>query len=203
MKAIETVYNGYRFRSRLEARWAVFYDVLGIKWEYEKEGYDLGSGIYYLPDFYIPHLDCWIEIKGQCTPIDNKIFELFSEQSEKKVYLFIGEIPNPDTLECSGPPYNENNSAYILGDLHYVWCECPDCGFVGIEFDGRSDRLGCKESYETWDNRDREIPGKWYEEGKCFRRAANGDKGYNGNSMRLIQSYREARYARFEHGESG
>ena len=28
IKAIETVYNGYRFRSRLEARWAVFFDAL-------------------------------------------------------------------------------------------------------------------------------------------------------------------------------
>ena len=39
IKAIETIYNGYRFRSRLEARWAVFFDEIGIKYEYEKEGY--------------------------------------------------------------------------------------------------------------------------------------------------------------------
>ncbi len=38
-KAIETLYKGYRFRSRLEARWAVFFDALGLKWEYEKEGF--------------------------------------------------------------------------------------------------------------------------------------------------------------------
>ena len=43
IKPIETVYNGYRFRSRLEARWAVFFDQLGIKNEYEKEGFDLGE----------------------------------------------------------------------------------------------------------------------------------------------------------------
>ena len=29
--AIETEYCGYRFRSRLEARWAVFLDALGIE----------------------------------------------------------------------------------------------------------------------------------------------------------------------------
>lgn len=28
VKAIDTVYKGYRFRSRLEARWAVFFDAL-------------------------------------------------------------------------------------------------------------------------------------------------------------------------------
>jgi hypothetical protein len=63
MKAIETVYKGYKFRSRLEARWAVFFDALGVEWEYEKEGYDLGDDGLYLPDFYLPYWDCFIEIK--------------------------------------------------------------------------------------------------------------------------------------------
>jgi hypothetical protein len=30
LQAIETFYRGYRFRSRLEARWAVLFDALGI-----------------------------------------------------------------------------------------------------------------------------------------------------------------------------
>ena len=54
IKAIETVYKGYRFRSRLEARWAVFFDALEIQWEYEPEGFDLGKDGYYLPDFWLP-----------------------------------------------------------------------------------------------------------------------------------------------------
>lgn len=49
IKAIETVYRGYRFRSRLEARWAVFFDALGLEWEYEPEGFDL-------TDAYLDHL---------------------------------------------------------------------------------------------------------------------------------------------------
>lgn len=63
-KAIETEYKGYRFRSRLEARWAVFFDALGIQWEYEKEGYDL-DGVRYLPDFWLPTFDggMWAEVK--------------------------------------------------------------------------------------------------------------------------------------------
>ena len=39
IKPIETYYNGYRFRSRLEARWAVFFDALGVPYEYEPEGF--------------------------------------------------------------------------------------------------------------------------------------------------------------------
>ena len=66
MKAIETVYNGYRFRSRLEARWAVFFDTLGLQWEYETEGYDLDQHGWYLPDFLVKssaRWNYWVEIK--------------------------------------------------------------------------------------------------------------------------------------------
>lgn len=52
MKAIETEYAGCRFRSRTEARWAVFFDALGWRWEFELEGFELPSGRY-LPDFKV------------------------------------------------------------------------------------------------------------------------------------------------------
>lgn len=63
IKPIETVYNGYRFRSRLEARWAVFFDALGIEYEYEPEGYKFSDGQCYLPDFYLSNLNTFVEIK--------------------------------------------------------------------------------------------------------------------------------------------
>lgn len=62
IKAIETKYKGYRFRSRLEARWAVFFDYIELKWQYEKEGFDI-DGARYLPDFYFPTLEIWAEVK--------------------------------------------------------------------------------------------------------------------------------------------
>ncbi len=61
-QAIETLYRGYRFRSRLEARWAVFLDALGIPYEYEREGFDV-DGEWYLPDFWLPRQEHWLEIK--------------------------------------------------------------------------------------------------------------------------------------------
>ena len=70
--AIQTHYKGYYFRSRLEARWAVFFDALHIKWEYEKEGYEFeeaGETLRYLPDFWLPDEEWWIEIKGQTPTI--------------------------------------------------------------------------------------------------------------------------------------
>ena len=62
IKAIETRYKNHRFRSRLEARWAVFFDVMEIHWEYENQGYQLPSGLY-LPDFWLPNQRKFIEVK--------------------------------------------------------------------------------------------------------------------------------------------
>ena len=81
-KPIETHYGGYRFRSRREARWAVFFDVLGLTYEYEKEGFNLPSGKY-LPDFWLPDWKMWVEIKGNNPSEYEKqlAFELFEKTS--------------------------------------------------------------------------------------------------------------------------
>lgn len=71
LKPIETVYDGYRFRSRLEARWAILFDALGIKWEYEPEGFQLSDGTRYLPDFYLPDSSTFFEVKGLMTEVDH------------------------------------------------------------------------------------------------------------------------------------
>lgn len=73
IQAIETQYAGYRFRSRLEARWAVLLDTLGQRWEYEPEGFHTPHGGY-LPDFKIvdiPGWHVWLEVKAiEPTPIE-------------------------------------------------------------------------------------------------------------------------------------
>ena len=66
IRPLETVYNGYRFRSRLEARWAVFFDAMKVEWEYEPEGFDLGNGVWYLPDFFLEGLG-YAEVKHKFT----------------------------------------------------------------------------------------------------------------------------------------
>lgn len=72
IKAIETRYAGCHFRSRLEARWAVFFDHLGAPWQYEPQGYELPwrlslnyeETLSYLPDFWLPTPLVWAEVKG-------------------------------------------------------------------------------------------------------------------------------------------
>lgn len=69
--SIETKAYGCRFRSRLEARWAVFLSELKFEWDYEREGFVI-DGEAYLPDFWLPSVDPgqasigwghWLEIK--------------------------------------------------------------------------------------------------------------------------------------------
>jgi len=65
-RGIETVYRSIVFRSRAEARWAAFFDLLGWPWQYEL--LDLSG---YIPDFIIgfdrPLL---FEVKGDVLPSD-------------------------------------------------------------------------------------------------------------------------------------
>lgn len=106
VKPIETLYKGYRFRSRLEARWAVFFDALGIKWEYEVEGYDLGEIGHYLPDFWLPFLPQWrydypgsgafLEVKGQY-PTQREIDKLLHlSMATKHNGILVWGLPGTD-----------------------------------------------------------------------------------------------------------
>ena len=74
--AIQTEAFGCLFRSRLEARCAVFLEAMGLRWDYEPEGFELPSGRY-LPDFKVYKEGCpagyyWIECKGGI-PTDQEV----------------------------------------------------------------------------------------------------------------------------------
>ncbi|WP_225007445.1 PDDEXK family nuclease [Novosphingobium percolationis] len=98
MSVIQTLYRGIKFRSRAEARWAVVFDALGWRYDYEPEGYRLPSGSY-LPDFYLPELEAFFEVKGR--PPDPLEFLKASElcvATEHVVILSHGP-PNPHRNE--------------------------------------------------------------------------------------------------------
>lgn len=180
IKAIETHYNGYRFRSRTEARWAVFFDSLNIPYEYEKQGYDLGNGLYYLPDFWLPQQDIFIEIK----PLIYKDGEIEWPKRTKEDKL--EEQSNKEVITVCGLPgeisesYSHDNIAYMCftsNDIEHFWCVCPECGSLGIQYQGWSGRNNHKK--------------------KCSFNGL-GLKNPNLNSPKLIDAYNKAKSARFE-----
>jgi len=63
-RAIPTRYKGCLFRSRNEARWAVFFETMGIRWTHEAEGFRIPNYSGYLPDFYVEPWRSWVEIKS-------------------------------------------------------------------------------------------------------------------------------------------
>lgn len=93
---IPTRYAGCHFRSRLEARWAVFFDAIDQPWTYEPEGFETPAGRY-LPDFFLPDQGVWVEIKGgSFTKRDKDRAMYFAEdcwQNNQRYRVLIGDIP--------------------------------------------------------------------------------------------------------------
>lgn len=132
IKPIETRWNGYRFRSRLEARWAVFFDALGLSWEYEPEGFDLGEAGYYLPDFRVrgpQDAVCWYEVKPRFVTED------------PKVSAFARALARAGALPDNTPDEKEPRVGVLSGDpidMEVPEIACPLCGFLSPP-DGPSD----------------------------------------------------------------
>ena len=108
--AIPTLYAGVLFRSRTEARWAMFWDKLDIKWDYEPQGFVTAAGDPYLPDFAVfPALGLlWVEIKGswQTDP-----------EGVAKWQLFADARPQPSrAVLFAGPPSLEGHYLVVGGD---------------------------------------------------------------------------------------
>lgn len=182
MKALETTYNGFRFRSRTEARWAVFMDAMGVQYEYEREAYDL-DGLFYLPDFWLPQMQAHLEIKGEApTEEETEKAKRLAKYTDKRVYIIYGqpEIPWHSNLPSSESAHliewmKTKEGEHIGWDCSYWWCECPHCERCELQFNGRADRIRCD-----------------------FPRSDHGDKGYNYESDRLISAYNKARGYRFD-----
>ena len=130
IKAIGTVYKGYRFRSRLEARWAVFFDALGLNWGYEVEGFTLG-GDDYLPDFLIKggshYPDIWVEIKPDKVMEKSdtlRYYKIGTEFSESK--------SNIGFLITRGDPLAAKSILFgSFNDVKRV-CDLSDSGFAEL-----------------------------------------------------------------------
>ena len=187
IKPIQTYYDGHWFRSRLEARWAVVLKYLGVPYEYEPEGFDLGDGMYYLPDFRVKchglrgyykadPFDLYIEVKGKMTAEDAAKIKRFTDWHSEyglRQYplLIVDKIPDEG---CS--------TDWELSD--------SSIGFDLTPF-----------NYET-------IDGDWFGaypaatwDGKFYLFGADSNYINDDDADRMELAYRAARCARFEHGE--
>ena len=209
---IETRYAGCRFRSRLEARWAVFFNYLEIPWEYEPEGYMVGPDNDqrpYLPDFWLPSVRQWVEVKGAPPAL------------EERLRITHAVVTHPDW----GLPNNGNglmllgNIPHVLhgilalhpvmtfhkGDLIREYSSWDDAGRInhwrldmwnivhGVD-GGGYELHGCKNIHSEWHSGFNPAPFLW-------DTASTGILPPAGRRIR--EAYDIARSARFEHGEHG
>jgi hypothetical protein len=195
LKPIETYYNGYRFRSRLEARWAVFFDALGVKYEYEPEGFFLPSGKMYLPDFRVKcygkrgeihktPFDLYIEVKGFMTQEDAEKINEFANVHVHTEDEFFGwyEPENPILIVTNIPQRNCSWDADALSAYE---------GMNGTDI--------CPFNYQL-------IDGDYFAaypagyDGKFY--LWGDDSNYIDEVEIVERAYDKARQARFEHGET-
>lgn len=147
IKPIETVYGGYRFRSRLEARWAVFLEHLGLKFDYEPEGFELPGGVRYLPDFWVhPQVDAnnprlplipgfWLEVKGEgegspSWPDTFSKASALAECSRSPVALFAGQIEVGQRGYLFDHRQDRHSWSGKLLAIPAYWTWCPWCQCV-------------------------------------------------------------------------
>lgn len=191
IKPIETEYKGYRFRSRLEARWAVFFDACRVDWEYEPEGYDLGDGLWYLPDFLLHGVagrdsgDLFVEVKGLMTEEDAEKIRRFVEgggrfpkkAKYRNALLVVDRIPEGDSADDIGWYISCHGYDIIGGGISPFNFETIDGDYFaahpGINNEGRFELFGDDSNYLAYQD-----------------------------DAATVNAYRIARQARFEHGQA-
>lgn len=157
--AIQTRFDGRHFRSRLEAKWAVFFKYIGLAYQYEPEGFALVSGDRYQPDFLLPDVylrrgtpGLYLEVKPVAAAIA-PLFETYSEFGSGRRGYRYGEDEIPPPVGDADP--NERNFVILVGEVgihcdngegHYQfgpwwdrsmsWHCCHECGATKLDFFG-------------------------------------------------------------------
>lgn len=166
--SLPTVWNGISFRSRLEARWAVFFDSMKprIVYEYEPELIGTPYGAY-LPDFWLPELHTFFIVKGNGMDEQEKAkCDWIGQQGYGVLVADTGTLP--ETFSFWGREYDDDqrfidkhggwlyvgSDEYTPGgngvegsssywDTPLTFCQCDNCGLVGIMYSGLANRLRC------------------------------------------------------------
>jgi len=190
LKAIETKYKGFRFRSRLEARHAVFMDALNIRWEYEVQGFELDVGRY-LPDFWLPDFKAFLEIKPDYEN-NEKLSTLVEEHGDCVGHLIYGGFgtlnPRIESV-CTDLGSDSGGTGYF----ETTWEICANCSRAFIHFD-TDNSLFLDTGFE-----------KHYSPCPCGKPKPlfEWNDGVATTPWRLQHALIAARSARFEYGERG
>lgn len=131
-------HNGNVFRSATEYRWALVFESLKIHYLYEVQCFDTAYGRY-LPDFYLPNLKVWVEIKG-LEPTDTEVKKCMAVRSQTGEPVLIisgrpdatryheGMLPTGFSLSCIIEGKNSVGMMFSPSELYLLVKEvCGEC----------------------------------------------------------------------------
>ncbi len=228
--AIPTRYAGCHFRSRLEARWAVFFDTIGIRWEYEPQGFIGAYGQHYLPDFLLPEIeppvrssrmgDVNLECLGTFVEVKGSDRQLQADAKKIGQVIDYRETPVAHGLLLLGPvPDATDDRIGEIGHSFLSWHKGVDHSVVRFTLTqpidpatGRAALGGRLRSKPTpslivsgvgryYDgNTSDTLPHHATVEAFMFAHQLSSSRRPD---PRIVAAYTAARSARFEHGQSG
>lgn len=133
-RGIRTTYHGTNFRSRLEARWAAFFDVIEWPWIYEPvdaEGY--------IPDFLVTGPASFLVEVGPCeflsdfsAKAEKSLTAFTAAESQARPTLIVGLAPDLPGDGVSTTVGYLTNDDWGSGTSVAGWARCGDCGRLGI-----------------------------------------------------------------------
>lgn len=118
---IPTVHDGTRYRSKLEARWAVWFEAMSLRFSYQPSVHLLANRTIYEPDFRLSDFGLWVEIK----PFYDVAF------MERTRRLALTERP---VLTIFGAPGDhEGSAAYQYGPMYACGGRLMQCAAYKTE----------------------------------------------------------------------
>lgn len=128
MKSIPTNFNGTVYRSRLEARWALFFEEIGVIALYEP--WDIGHG--YIPDFFLHNLFYNQLLIAEIKPISPndgyiKYLKKVRTPGKSDFLVFVG---NPSFEQAEGIHIYGETVNYVSKGFRLVTCK--NCGYYAV-----------------------------------------------------------------------
>lgn len=132
IKPIPTIHNGVEFRSRLEARWDVFFEAIGLCCVYEPFTIS-NNNLSYTPDFI-----CHFALLGMSKSKD-VLIEIKPKTPNRNYIEYLAKIHNPEKsniLICVGEPDLFQPNGYWIRSVGgktdvqkgFNCVRCQDCG---------------------------------------------------------------------------
>ena len=132
IEAVQTRYKQIFFRSRAEARWALFMDMLSIPYEYEPEKYQLSTKRY-IPDFLVRLPEGYsseaffIEVKGPPPNDEDKRCAVeLSNHTHLDVFILDAKIDSSSVVR-----YQDRCDDRCCDEPEH-WLQCAFCGAINI-----------------------------------------------------------------------